>query len=639
MYSQDRHCCPKVGIIIINWNRGPDTLQCLESVEALSYSNRQIYIVDNHSQDGSPEILRVLEKEAEIKLICNSQNLGFTGINNLAMKAAIQDGCDYLWLLNNKVIVDSQSLSLLVRRVQNEADRDLISPLLYEFENPESTVPCGFRIQWSREWIDVSSSHGQAEAWQEESPDRFLLNGTALLLSRRAAIDVGDFDNDFFGHGANRDYCFRASKLGFKTTIELDAKVFLTQWSTRKSPHWYYYLCRNQYRFWVKHQPQKGIISHVWNYRVYWNHLADRGGKERANRFAMFEGLLDALLNKKGERISGRFSGKFARLMARISHFPFIENLVFGRLDRWNIKGRIRPWKTRHMRPIDFFFTRMIRRIGLLFHSPPVNGVGDITVIIPLRNLFNYRLLNTLNSIKAQDYPKHLIKVVLVDYGSEPEFSDSYSETAISFGAEYLHVKGPQVWNLSHATNIALRKISSEYVLCTGMDLMLSPNFLSQGISQLQKNPRQIVLSTSLFSTPGLISGYLPDVDMLALRSSCDPMYRPETWPHTMATGVNMGLRSYYEKVRGYDERFILWGYEDDDLLKRMELSGLKVGTMNECAFFIHQYHLVEKPLDPKKYERARQANHIIHENDHNIIRNSSDWGTMKQDYSASQSK
>jgi GT2 family glycosyltransferase len=49
---------PKVYIILFNFNNWQDTLECLESLLKIDYSNYHIIIVDNASTDNSVEYIR-----------------------------------------------------------------------------------------------------------------------------------------------------------------------------------------------------------------------------------------------------------------------------------------------------------------------------------------------------------------------------------------------------------------------------------------------------------------------------------------------------------------------------------------------------------------------------------------------------
>ena len=240
-----------------------------------------------------------------------------------------------------------------------------------------------------------------------------------------------------------------------------------------------------------------------------------------------------------------------------------------------------------------------------------------------------------MNSIRKQDYPSELIKLVLVDYGSDSDFEEPYRKVCQRFDAEYFKVEGPYKWSLSHATNLVIKQTSSEYVLCTGMDLMLSPNYIRKGMSRLSKRPRQIIVTTMFESPEGLITDFIEQPDMDELRDKSQAIYRKKSWPHTMNPGINMGLKEYYERIRGYDERFTLWGHEDDDFIKRMELSGLKIGDSHPDIYCIHQYHPMERQLEPEKFMHVVQRNRDILKFDHSIIRNPSGWGKMDKEYLA----
>ena len=56
---------PKVSIIILNWNGWQDTIECLESLQRITYPNYQVVVIDNDSANNSMEYIK---KWAEGKL-------------------------------------------------------------------------------------------------------------------------------------------------------------------------------------------------------------------------------------------------------------------------------------------------------------------------------------------------------------------------------------------------------------------------------------------------------------------------------------------------------------------------------------------------------------------------------------------
>ena len=103
---------PKASIIILNWNGKEDTLECLESVGKIDYPNFDTIVVDNGSSDES---VKAFQKEfPKVKVLETGENLGYAGGNNVGIRYALDNGADYILILNNDTIVDSQLLKAFI---------------------------------------------------------------------------------------------------------------------------------------------------------------------------------------------------------------------------------------------------------------------------------------------------------------------------------------------------------------------------------------------------------------------------------------------------------------------------------------------------------------------------------------------
>ena len=71
---------PSVTVIVLNWNGKDLTIECLESLKQVNYSNFNILVVDNGSTDGSVELLK--EKFPEVSILVLEKNLGYAVGNN-----------------------------------------------------------------------------------------------------------------------------------------------------------------------------------------------------------------------------------------------------------------------------------------------------------------------------------------------------------------------------------------------------------------------------------------------------------------------------------------------------------------------------------------------------------------------------
>ena len=96
----------KISIIIVNYNVRYFLQQCLQSVKkAIENIDAEIFVVDNVSEDGSVEMVQ--ELFPEIKLIANTENLGFSKANNQAIK--LSKG-EYVLLLNPDTVVEEETI-------------------------------------------------------------------------------------------------------------------------------------------------------------------------------------------------------------------------------------------------------------------------------------------------------------------------------------------------------------------------------------------------------------------------------------------------------------------------------------------------------------------------------------------------
>ena len=95
---------PRVVVIVLNWNGVQDTVQCLRSLQAVTYGNMETIVVDNGS--GRSDVAELRTWTSQVTLLENPTNLGFSGGNNVAIRRALSDPrTDYVLILNNDVVV------------------------------------------------------------------------------------------------------------------------------------------------------------------------------------------------------------------------------------------------------------------------------------------------------------------------------------------------------------------------------------------------------------------------------------------------------------------------------------------------------------------------------------------------------
>ena len=215
---------PLVYVVILNWNLKDETAECAESVLQLDYPNVRALIVDNGSTDGSVECLR--SRFAQIDVIANERNLGFTGGNNLGIRYGLEHGADYVFILNNDTIVDRYLLSELVKVGEMDSRVGIAGPLILYHEDRNRIWDLGAR---EHGWLPVplSIGRGQTDRGQFSSPLPLdYVTGCAMLVRRQVFDAIGLFESEYFSYYEDNDFCRRAREAGFKIMGVPSAKLW-----------------------------------------------------------------------------------------------------------------------------------------------------------------------------------------------------------------------------------------------------------------------------------------------------------------------------------------------------------------------------------------------------------------------------
>jgi GT2 family glycosyltransferase len=93
-------------VVIVNWNGAKLLPPCLDAVRKQDMDDFETWVVDNASTDGSTLLLR--ERYPWVRIVRNTENLGFAGGNNSALR---QVATPFAVLLNNDAIPEPDWLS------------------------------------------------------------------------------------------------------------------------------------------------------------------------------------------------------------------------------------------------------------------------------------------------------------------------------------------------------------------------------------------------------------------------------------------------------------------------------------------------------------------------------------------------
>lgn len=220
MFVQDL----KLSVVIVNYNVKHFLEQCLKSVEeACKGIDADIWVVDNNSVDGS--VAMVKERFPEVKLIANTENVGFSVANN---QAIVQSDAEYALLLNPDTIVPEDCFAKTLDFMDNNRDAGACGIRMIDGQGkylPESKrgLPTPevalYKMLGLNKIFPRSKKFGKYHLGylpEFETNPVDVLAGAFMMLRKSVLNEIGLLDETFFMYGEDIDLSYRITQAGYK---------------------------------------------------------------------------------------------------------------------------------------------------------------------------------------------------------------------------------------------------------------------------------------------------------------------------------------------------------------------------------------------------------------------------------------
>lgn len=234
----------RISVVIISYNRCDDLRLVLESVRASQYPNLEVVVVDNASKDGSVEVASGFPG---VKVIRNSENLGFAEANNQALGVATGA---YIALVNNDAVLSPEWLHRLSGFLDEHPEVAAVGGKAYLWDEQNPLWNRNNRY-YSHTLVDPRTGVTHATM---DTPDDALevatLSGCAVMIRRSAIDSVGGpfLDPLFFTYYEETDFFARCIRGGWRIYYLGEAAVWhRVRASTEKMPyHYFFHMERNR---------------------------------------------------------------------------------------------------------------------------------------------------------------------------------------------------------------------------------------------------------------------------------------------------------------------------------------------------------------------------------------------------------
>lgn len=207
----------KTAVVILNWNGRNFLEKFLPGVIEHSSNDGTVIIADNASTDGSVEYLE--NHHPEIRIIKLDRNYGFSGGYNKALGLV---KADYYILLNSDIEVTPGWIPPVIGIMEQDPMIAACQPKIRSYHEREkfeyAGAAGGFIDKYGYPFCQgrLFQSIEQDNKQYDQVKEIFWATGACMFLRAEVFHRIGGFDDDFFAHMEEIDFCWRAKNLGYK---------------------------------------------------------------------------------------------------------------------------------------------------------------------------------------------------------------------------------------------------------------------------------------------------------------------------------------------------------------------------------------------------------------------------------------
>lgn len=240
-----------ISIITTSYNYGEYISETIKSIQAQSYSDWELIIVDDSSEDNSVEIIKSFCKDKRIKLICHDKNKGLTQSVKTGLKYAKGE---WIAFLESDDLWRENTLEERVRAIKNNPQVGIIFNDVEEFGDDNTILAVKNNLDKNR--VKISKLNFPKNIFYDLNIENFLLTFSAVMIKKEilddcpldtpidALLDWWIFIHISFNNEAfyinkkltkwrqhKNSYLFRRKKPNFQS-VNLEA--YLDVWRTQK---------------------------------------------------------------------------------------------------------------------------------------------------------------------------------------------------------------------------------------------------------------------------------------------------------------------------------------------------------------------------------------------------------------------
>jgi len=296
---------PKVSVIILHLKDIPCLVDCIASLNKITYHNYDIITVHNGPKDKNLIDALTPISQHILKIIDTGENIGFTKANNIGIREAIQNDADYILLLNDDTEVSKDFLNILVDAGEKNPDVGMLGPQIYFYNEPQKIWFSGAKFDEKTGSISFPNT-GETDTKELPTPkEAAFITGCAVLVKKKTIEKIGLLDERFFIYWEDVDWGLRVKKAGMKNLVIPQSKIWhkiTVSLGGQESPIRMYLKTRSRLLFAKLHTPWTLRTLYIKFLRdIAWLFFKSKDRDRFKKACAFIAAIVDYLLGRTGK--------------------------------------------------------------------------------------------------------------------------------------------------------------------------------------------------------------------------------------------------------------------------------------------------------------------------------------------------
>jgi GT2 family glycosyltransferase len=246
----------RIAIVVVTYDSTRHVDGCFGSLAAARLHGAEVIAVDNASTDGTAALIR--DRHPWVTVVETGANLGFAGGCAVGIRHALEDGADFIYLLNPDTDVDPGFLAQALAVADSDPKTAAVQSLVLLHPDRDLVNTAGNAIHFLGFGYCGSYRARRADVPDEPREISFA-SGAAALLRAAALREVGGLDEALFMYQEDQDLGIRLRLAGWRARVAPRSVVW-HHYAFSRNPRKYFWLERNRYVVLAKNLTVRSLV-------------------------------------------------------------------------------------------------------------------------------------------------------------------------------------------------------------------------------------------------------------------------------------------------------------------------------------------------------------------------------------------